>query len=85
MRTNSIGVLNDRTLDAATVEQEVIYVSYLDPDNFEPSVIFLTAAELKESQGASGLKQALFKSFEYHNIGAILKKKLFSSHRTDYQ
>ena len=77
LRTSFIGVLNDGTTDAAIVEQEVIYVTFLDPDNFEPCLIFLTVAELNKSQDAQGLKRALFKSFEDHNIEGILNKIIF--------
>ena len=46
LKTNLIGVLNDGTTNAAIVEQEVIYVTFLNPDNFEPCLTFLTDAEL---------------------------------------
>ena len=58
LRTNFTGVLNDGTTDAA-IEEQVIYVTFLDPDNFEPRLTCLTAAELNESQDAQGLKRAL--------------------------
>ena len=74
LRTNLIGVPNDGTTDATIVEQEVIYAIFLDPDNFEPGLTFLTVAELTKSQDAQGLKRALFKIFEDHNIEGILNK-----------
>ena len=52
-RANFIGILNDRTTDAATIEPEVLFVSFLDPDNYEPCLSFLKVAEL-ESQDAQG-------------------------------
>ena len=75
--TNFIAVLNDGTTDPAIAEQEVIYVTFLDPDNFEPRLTFSTVAKLNESQDAQGLKRALFKSFEDHNIEGILDKIVF--------
>ena len=88
-----MGVLNNGRTDAAIeqeqeveqVEQEVIYVTFPDPDNFEPGQLFLTVAELNESQDAPGLNKVLIKSFEDHNIEGILKKNMFSSHGTEYQ
>ena len=77
LRTNFIWVLNDGTTDAVVVKQEVIYVAFFDPDNFEPHLTFLTVAELKESQDEQGLKRALFKSFEDHNIEGILNKIVY--------
>ena len=77
LRTNFIWVLNDGTPDAAVVEQEVIYVVFLDPGNFEPHLTFLTVAELNDSQEDKGLKRALFKSFEDHNIEVILNKTVY--------
>ena len=72
------------TTDAAIEEQEEIYVTSLNPDNFEPHHAFLTIADINESQDAPGFKKALFKSFEDHNIEGILKK-LFFLHQTEHQ
>ena len=77
LRTNFIGVLNDGTTDEATVQPKVIYVTFLDPDNFEPRLNFLAVAELNESQDGQGLNGALLKSFEDHNIEGILNKIIF--------
>ena len=54
-RANFIGILNDRTGDAATIEQEVLHVTFLDPETYKPCLTFLKVAEL-ESQDAQGLK-----------------------------
>ena len=78
LRTNFIGILNDGPADKATVEQEVICITFLNPNNFESSLTFFTISELfKESQDAPGLKKALLKSFEDHNIEGLLKKIVF--------
>ena len=37
-----IRVLNDGTTDTAVIEQEGIYVTFLDPDSLEPGLTFLT-------------------------------------------
>ena len=51
LTTKFIGVLNDGTTDTAIVEQ-VIYVTFLDPDNFQTRLTFLAVAELNKSQDA---------------------------------
>ena len=38
--TNFIGILNDGTTDAAAIEQEVLYVTFLDLDTYEPCLAF---------------------------------------------
>ena len=40
LRINFIGVLNDGTTSAEIVEQEMIYVTFLNPDKFETPLIF---------------------------------------------
>ena len=40
LRTNFIGILNDGTADKANVEQEVICITFLNPNNFESSLNF---------------------------------------------
>ena len=55
---NFIGIWNDRTNDAATIGQEVLYVTFLDPDTFQPCSAFLKVAEL-ESQDAQGSKDVI--------------------------
>ena len=61
-RANFISILNNRTTDAATIEQEILYVTFLDPDTYEPCIAFLEVAEL-ESKNAQGLKNAIYDSF----------------------
>ena len=84
LRTNFTGVLNDGTTDAAIEEQEVTYVTFLDPDNFEPRLTCLTAAELNESLDAQGLKRALLNLLKIITSRAYWTKS-FSSHRTEHQ
>ena len=44
---NFIGILNDGTTDAATIEQDVLYVTSLDPDTYEPCLAFWKLPSLK--------------------------------------
>ena len=69
--------MNDGTTDAGIQEQEVIYVCYFDPDDFEPRLAFLTVAELTESQDAPGLKRAILEVFKQHGMASILNKIVF--------
>ena len=41
------------------LKNKKLFVTFLDPDNFEPHLTCLTAAELNESLDAQGLKRAL--------------------------
>ena len=45
---NFIGILNDGTTDAATIEQEVLYVTFLDPGTYEPCLAFLKVFKMHE-------------------------------------
>ena len=80
--TNFIGIWNDRTIDAATIEQEVLYVTFLDPDTYKPCLTFLKVAEL-ESQDTQGLKKVIYNSFKKINLEKVLSKIVFlESHGT---
>ena len=56
-RANFIAILIDGTTNAAITEQEVIYLLYLDPDNFVPRLSVFTVSELHQGQDAAMLNQ----------------------------
>ena len=76
-RANFISILNNRTTDAATIEQEILYVTFLDPDTYEPCIAFLEVAEL-ESKNAQGLKNAIYDSFFFFFL--IFYKKSYGKY-----
>ena len=63
LRTNFITIMTVGTTDAAVMEQEVIYLLYLDPDVFEPRMSFLYLKELHGVQDADILKKAIVNAF----------------------
>ena len=69
--------ITDGTTDAAIIEQEVIYLLYLDPDNFVPRLSFFTVSELHQSQDAAMLKSAIVNAFTENNMEDALSKIVF--------
>ena len=76
-RANFIAILTDGTTDAAIIEQEVIYLLYLDPDNFVPRLSFFTVSELHQGQDAAMLKSAIVNAFTENNMEDALSKIVF--------
>ena len=76
-RANFIAILTDGTTDATITEQEVIYLLYLDPDNFVPRLSFFTVSELHQGQDAAMLKSAIVNAFTENNMEDALTKIVF--------
>ena len=76
-RANFIAILTDGTTDATITEQEVIYLLYLDPDNFVPRLSFFTVSELHQGQDAAMLKSAMVNAFTENNMEDALTKIVF--------
>ena len=83
VEANKFSVLSDRSMDAAIVEKECIYILFRDPDEFKLKLLFCA---LKEpiSWDADGIYDALKRAFSDKNAGNLLKNVVFfSSDRTD--
>ena len=76
-RANFIAILTDGTTDAVITEQEVIYLLYLDPDNFVSRLSFFTVSELHQGQDAAMLKSAIVNAFTENNMEDALTKIVF--------
>ena len=60
-------------------EQEVIYVSFRDPDTLLPVLKFFNIAIPELSQDAVGLKEAIKNAFKEKNLESVLDKMVFLS------
>ena len=76
-KVNFIGILCDGSTDKSITEQEVIYVTYRDPDTLMPCLKFFQVAAAKEGQGAGGLKKSIKQAFIDNKLLSVLNKKNF--------
>ena len=75
-RANFITVLADGAMDAALIEKEVVYVLFVDPDKFKPSLEFLSLKSVA-SQDAQGITSAIVDAFQDCDISEKLKRIVF--------
>ena len=78
-RVNFIAILCDGATDQSVTEQEVIYVSFRDPDTLLPVLKFFNIATPELSQDAVGLKEAIKNAFKEKNLESVLDKMVFLS------
>ena len=62
-KVNFTGLLCDGSTDKSVVEQEVIYITFMDPDTYSPVMKYFTVVALT-SQDVTGIKEAIENSFE---------------------
>ena len=62
-KVNFTGLLCDGSTDESVVEQEVIYILFMDPDTYSPVMKYFTVVALT-SQDVTGIKEAIENSFE---------------------
>ena len=62
-RANFITVLADQATDAARIKKEVVYILFVDPDEFKPSLEFLMLKSVA-SQDAQGITSAIIDAFQ---------------------
>lgn len=65
-----IAVLCDRSTDSAVVEKESIYVLFVDPDTFQPTMSFLYLKYLP-SQEADGIRKDCKKWFSLQMMDPV--------------
>ena len=73
---NFVTVLCDGATDAACIEKEVIYILFVDPDEFKATLRFLTLKSV-ESQDAQGIASAITSAFEQYEISEKLPRIAF--------
>ena len=74
---NFITVLCDGSTGNSVTEQEVLYVIFVDPETFKPTIEFLEVVMPSDSQDAPGLKDAITATFKKHSLESVLKKMVF--------
>ena len=79
LRVNFIAILCDGTTDTSIIEQEVIYIFFVDPDTMESTLTFFECLGLESSQDANGMLEAIKAAFEKYNLSTLLNKMIFLS------
>ena len=75
-KTNFITILADGATDAALTEKEVIYIIFVDRDDFKPHLAFLDVKSVA-SQDAEGITDAITCAFEDCDIRDKLQNIVF--------
>ncbi len=75
-RANFITILADGATDAALIEKEVIYIIFVDPDDFKPHLAFLGLKSVV-SQDAEGITDAITRAFQDCDIREKLQNIVF--------
>ena len=75
-RANFVTVLADGATDAACIEKEVIYILFVNPDDFKASLAFLSLKSV-ESQDAQGITSAIIDAFKKCGIEEKLQRIVF--------
>ena len=76
VKVNFIGLLFDGSTDKSVVEQEVIYITFMDPDTYLPMMKYFTVVA-PTSQVLTGIKEAIENNFEEHRLSEIIEKIVF--------
>ena len=69
-------ILCDGSTDSAVIEKECIYVIFVDPDTFQPTVSFFSLQE-PLSQDANGLHECIKTAFQIHGLAEAYEKIVF--------
>lgn len=75
-RANFVTVLSDGATDAACIEKEVVYILFVDPDEFKASLAFLSLKSVP-SQDAQGITSAIIDAFKDCDILDKLQRIVF--------
>ena len=75
-RANFVTVLCDGSTDSAIVEKECIYVLFVDPDTFEPTMSFFSLKDVP-SQDATGLETSIRAAFDENGLPNLMDRMVF--------
>ena len=78
LRANFVSVLCDGSTDSSSLEKELTYVVFVDPDTFFPCCTFFALKE-PVSQDAKGIKSTIEMAFKERGLTSILEKLVFLS------
>ena len=76
-RVNFIAIFCDGNTGSAVIEKECIYITFCDPNTFEPVLTFLSLKNLL-SQDTDGIKSANDEAFNDISMPELGKKDSFS-------
>ena len=74
---NFTAVLCDGSTDNSVTEQEVLYVIFVDPETFKPTIKFLEVVTPSDSQDPPGLNDAITATFKKHSLEFVLERMVF--------
>ena len=75
-RLKFVAVMRDDSTDSALLEKEYIYISFVDPDTFRPTLVFFALKDLP-SQDAFGVHSAIAKAYTYNGLKMLLDNHVF--------
>ena len=75
-RPNFISILCDGSTDSAVVEKECIFILFVDPDTFSPTISFFSLRNVP-SQDAKGVYCAITKAFSDEGMEYLLQRTVF--------
>ena len=66
---NFVAVLIDGSTDQAVIEQEVLYLMFIDPDTNKPTLAYFECLEMNDfDQTSNGMLEAIKHSFTKNNL-----------------
>ena len=66
----------DSSTDKSVVEQEFIYITFIDPDTYSPVMKYFTVVA-HTWQDVTNIKEAIENNFEEHGLSEIIEKIVF--------
>ena len=73
---NFIAVFCNGSTDSAVIEKECIYILFVEPFEFEPTLSFIALKDVS-SEDADGIKSAIMKAFDYLCMPELKDRMLF--------
>ena len=73
---NFITVFCDGSTDSAVIEKECIYILFVEPFEFEPTLSFIALKDVP-SQDADGIKSAIMKAFDDIGMPELKDRMVF--------
>ena len=73
---NSVAVFCDGSTDSVVIEKECIYILFVEPFRFEPTVCFIALKDVL-SQDTDGIKSAIMKAFDGIGMSELKDRMAF--------
>ena len=79
-RVNFVAILIDGSTDQAVIEQEVLYLMFIDPDTNKPTLAYFECLEMNDfDQTSNGMLEAIKHSFTTNNLTDLWDKIIYLS------